>query len=318
MNLLNLLNKLGRIGTKKSSNRNPIILLGTPRSNSTLIHRLLSRHTQLVTPSLKELLFPGKLGGISRTFFSLVPQNIVDKLSNPLIHRTGPNFPEADDIALMAAFEEGVFSWVHVKALKGVKTPIFNENKHIPYLGELYEEIENRHSKRVVSKYFAGIFQFEKLKTTFPNGKFVLLVRDPKQICYSTSTMLYHSLSKRGIRLENNHPYWQLLYQYLIESYSKIVMLMTEKSDEILIINDADVKNNLYGVINKICLFAEISMENEHALTTEIEARSSHGHYQKKYEYVTVMDDIFNYHDFENYYDFLNKPSNQANTKTIV
>jgi hypothetical protein len=100
-----------------------------------LIHRLLGHHSAVVAPNLKELMFPGTVGGLTRKVLSAVPQSKVNRVYSPDIHGTGANFPEADDIALLAAFSEGVFGWIYGSALKG--------NNRYRYIIETYRKMDN-------------------------------------------------------------------------------------------------------------------------------------------------------------------------------
>jgi hypothetical protein len=272
-----------------------------------LIHRLLAEHSQVIAPPLKELVFPGKLGVIMRTIFSLIPQNKVDAIYHPDLHKTGANFAEADDIALMAAFGEGIFGWAYAGALNGLSAPEINAEKHLPYLKKLYSEIQNRHpNKIIVSKYFAGVRHYNKLKEQYPKGKFILLLRDPEKVCYSVSTLIGSALEARNIVVKDPGAYWKRIYEFIVETYHYIALLINEQPGNLLIVSDEAVKGNLSVVIREICDYSGLRVSGEEKLLLAITQKTSKGKYHKPYEYSKVMDGIFSTTDFDSYYKSLN------------
>jgi hypothetical protein len=264
-----------------------------------LIHRLLAHHSAVIAPNLKELMFPGTAGGLTRRVLSAVPQSKVNRVYNPDIHCTGANFPEADDIALMAAFSEGVFGWIYGSALKGNNHPTLIADKHLTYLAWLRSYIARKHpSKTVCSKYFAGAHHFEALKRKHPNAKYVLLYRDPKKVCYSLSTLLGSVLVSRKICLNDPAGYWQNLYRYIIDTYRKMDEIVAIGDIDVLVLWDEEIKSDLEGSLHRICRHAELPPNDNENFDVEIQKKLAGGPYKRNYEYSTVFDDIFDPDDF--------------------
>ena len=302
--LLNTLNWCGRaFDARMSEARPPIILLGPPRSNSTLIHRLLAHHTEVVAPPLKELVFPGGIGGALRAALSAVPQSAVDRLYLPEIHATGADAPEADDIALMSAYSEGLFGWAYGAALRGPCQPTLDADKHLDYLEWLRGYVASKHpSKTVCSKYFAGVHHFEALRARNPNGRFVLLLRDPRSVCYSLSTLLESALRSRRIRIANPDEYWNNIYRYIVRTYERLDAVAECNDPGLMILWDAEVKANLAASIEAVCRHAGLPPTGNDALSEKIREKSSAGPYERRYEYSSALHGIFNTEDFGAYY----------------
>ena len=282
----------------------PIILLGPPRSNSTFIQRLMSAHTDIITPPLKELVFPGRYGAFLRKLLASIPQAKINTVYNPKIHGTGANLAEADDIALLAAFCEGVFAWAYKGALNGEDRPTLNPQKHLPYLKWLYLYLSKKSQNKVIlSKYFAGVNHYSELKEHFPKAKFVLLSRDPEQVCYSLSTLLSSAMKARKIYSDPPDEYWRKIYQFVVVTYENIENIIKTSDNSVLVLPDQEIKSNLNQAINQICSHCGLSINSGSILHNKIEAYMSRGAYQKAYSYSCVMDSHFKREDFAPYYN---------------
>lgn len=302
--LLNAINWCGRaFDAQTSQARPPIILLGPPRSNSTLIHRLLAHHTEVVAPSLKELVFPGMTGAMFRAALSTIPQSTVDRMYPPQIHGTGANAPEADDIALMSAYSEGLFGWAYGAALRGACQPVLDAGKHLDYLDWLRGYVATKHpSKTVCSKYFAGVHHFEALQAQNPNARFVLLLRDPKSVCQSLSTLLESALRSRRTRIHNPDEYWNNIYTYIVRTYERIEVVADRDDPGVMTLWDADVKADLGASIAAVCRHAGLPATGNDALAQKVAEKSSGGPYRRRYEYSNALQVIFKTDDFAAYY----------------
>ncbi len=303
-NVLNLINRCGRsVTTVASDDPEQLILLGPPRSNSTLIHRLLAHHSEVVSPPLRELAFPGALGAPMRRVLSLIPQARVDRMYDPAIHSTGAGVPEADDIALLAAFSEGVFAWAYGGALRGDSAPTLDSKRHLEYLAWHRRYIAAKHPGKVVcSKYFAGVHHYDALRARHPNAKLVLLVRDPEAVCYSLSTLIGQALQVRGLAPDRPADYWRRLYAYIVQTFDRVVSLVARNENELLVLWDAEVKSDLRAAVVRICEHAGIGRSRTDVLESELCRKSTAGPYRRRYEYSRVLDGIFSPDDFAAYY----------------
>lgn len=259
------------------------MLLGTPRSNSTMLQRTLARHPNVVAPNLDELLFPDNR--ILRKLFGLVPQVLFDKLYNPQIHRTGPKMAEADDLAMLAEFREGVFAYAYLQAQKGVEMPTF-KTEHLLFLKRLHDNLGDS-DDILVSKYFGGLFHpFSELKACMIGYEFYLLCRSPRQVLYSLSTLL--DQAHRNRRFKADRSYWERVYRVMVYAYQRMVILSKEQG--ITVLTDERIKTDLGDVLEQI-LPSGSSLVHD---------RKS---YNRSYEYIKVMDGIFREDDFSDYFD---------------
>lgn len=301
--ILKAMNWCGRaLDSRDRDELSPIILLGPPRSNTTLIHRLLAHHSEVAALPLAELVFPGRVGALFRRAFSAVPQPWVDHFYRPEIHAAGAHMPEADDIALMAAFSEGVFSWAYGHALRRTSEPTLDPERHLAYLDWLRSSFTRRHpGKTVCSKYFAGVHHFDALAARIPHARFVLLHRDPESVCDSLCTLLGAALAARRIAIDNPAIYWRNIYDFLVRTYAKILELTARADERVLVLGDAQVKADLRGCIEAICRHAGLPPSRDHALEREVATKTAGGRYLKNYKYSSALRDIFDRRDFAGY-----------------
>jgi hypothetical protein len=322
MKLLNTVNAFGRALSSRSVDETaPLILLGPPRSNSTLIHRLLAQHSEVVSPPLKELLFPGALGGLFRAALSAVPQATFDRLYNPQIHGTGADAPEADDLALVAAFSEGVFAWAYGDAFRAQCQPRLLPEKHLAYLDWLRSYLTRKHpGKTVCSKYFGGVHHFAELRRRSPRAKLVLLYRDPESVCYSLATQLESAFGARRLRIEQPARYWRNVYRYLVSTYEKLDEVAESGGDELLVVWDADVKSDLTGTVERIGRHAGLAPTRDSRLAQKLKEKSARGPYQRSYRYSSAFDGMFSRDDFRTYYQRARarKPPPEANGLSLA
>jgi hypothetical protein len=259
------------------------MLLGTPRSNSTMLQRTLARHPSVVAPELGQLLFPDRR--FLRRLFELFPQALFDTLYDPRIHRTGPLMAEADDLAILSEFREGVFAWAYLQAKEGVERPIVRP-EHLLFLNRVHETLSNR-GDILVAKYFGGIFHpFEELSTYMSDYEFYLLCRPPREVLYSLSTLLDQAHRKR--RFKADKAYWERVYRLMVYGYQRMVELSYEP--KVRVLSDHEIKTELNGVLESILPGASTLMEERRP-------------YKRSYDYVDVMDGIFKEDDFQEYFN---------------
>lgn len=265
-----------------------VFLLGMPRSNTTIIHRTLAKHSEIYAPSLSELLFPfenlkDKSG---RFVLNLIPQKLIDKVYNPLIHKTGANEPEALDAAIFKKHKRGVLAWVHSDALNGVASPTF-EIEDLEYIKDLINFWNVKNPNKIVClKYFDGIRQFKLLKQTFPNAKFIVSTREPKSLVQSSATLIEMVMNAR--RKTPAEAYWKSIYKNIVENYKAIQNISEMNSDKILTINNENLKTNFSGELNRMSSFLDIAFQEELLPAP----------YKRKYTYSNKLDYLYNKEDF--------------------
>ncbi len=302
-----LLNALNRLGRPKSAIDGPpaqtVFLLGPPCSQSTQLHRLMALHPQLVAPSLKELMFPGKGNTVMRGLVGILPPRILDRVSPSALHRTGAHEAEADDMALWAAFSEGLFAWAYEGGLRSESGPIIEPLRHVSYLKTVHTYLAQKNSGKVVwAKYVAGIQHFSVLKALNPQARFVLLVPDPEEVCDFLSTLIESVLQARRIRLSDPQAFWGNLYRFIVETYRQIRQLEGKEDERVLLLSDEQVKRALPESIDQICVHAGLSTEGNDRLDEQTAQALSAGPYEKCPPYSEVMKPFFSRGDFRAYY----------------
>lgn len=278
-----------------------IFVIGMPRSSTSIVHRTLTEHPDIFSPTLSEILFPSDCitDTSLRFLFEKIPQSLFDKVYKPEIHRTGPTLPEAIDVALFKKFKRGVLAWVHNDALNNVEHPKFNKEEDLSYLKEIIGGWQRKYGdKQVCVKYFHGTLHLEKLRENFPQAKFIMPLRNPETLVSSSATLLSMVMAFRNKRPNQN--YWQNIYNNIVYSYNAIAEIMKEQSDDVYIIPEESLKADFQKEINKIYTHLNVNSQNlDHVKK-----------YQRKYAYSAEMKDLYRKNDFENFFDMTRQIQN--------
>jgi len=228
--------KLGRVEVKA-----PVFIIGHARGGTTLFHRLMTSDGdrfsyflayELFFPSLLEKKLIRLLGRIDRRLLgSRIERALTAREDRTLaatrdVHYTGLSSPEEDDFVLTFSCASGM--WI-----------VF-----FPYLRELdfyhVDERPPRRRRRLMRFYrecvrrqlylngphkthcsknptFSG--RVESLIETFPDARFVLLVRDPREAIPSLMKMLQGSYRRIGWRDERARESMEILAQQSLHTY---------------------------------------------------------------------------------------------------
>lgn len=309
--LYNILNYLGLLldeifffKYRKATIKNPIFLVGHPRSGTTFLHKfILKRTDEFVGMNLWKMIFPNLFSRFIITPFlpvinKLFPKNLYD----PRIHRTGFLEPETDDVALFFKEMSGMFYWLYFSALKKyysidiLKNELVTEcelDKTIRNLKTLYKKNLSSKSKnkRIFSKSFSLILDLQKVKNEFENAKIVVLIRDPLEVVPSSMSLArnvqqnLNSINKSSIDFQKN--YFNNLYQASLVFYKSLIDQMNElnnKNANVLFINYYDLLNNFSKTMDKIIDYCEIKKTDALIKAIEEQAQKQAG-YKGKHSY---------------------------------
>ena len=271
-----------------------IFVIGMPRSSTSIVHRTLADHPDIFSPTLSESLFPSdSITDTSLRFlFEKIPQSLFDKVYKPEIHRTGPTLPEAIDVALFKKFKRGVLAWVHNDALNNVEHPKFNKEEDLSYLKEIIRGWQRKYGdKQVCVKYFHGTLHLEELRENFPQAKFIMPLRNPETLVYSSATLLSMVMAFRKKRPTQD--YWHNIYNNIVYSYNAIAGILKEENDDVYVIHEENLKADFKKEMSKIYSYLKVDSQNlEHI-----------NKYSRKYAYSNEMNALYNKDDFEGYFN---------------
>ncbi|MBN2758316.1 MAG: sulfotransferase [Bacteroidales bacterium] len=262
----------------------PVFLIGHPRSGTTFLHRfLLEVNPKYRGMYLWEMLVPYlSLRIIFKPIIKLIAEKSKKKLYDTRIHTTGLFKAETDDVALFFKSFEGLFFWLYFGAFKKYDniTSLENELNLISNIKKTLENLNILHSKNLTekihqgkimfSKSFSLILDIEKLISSFPSAKVILLLRDPVEVIPSSMSLTRNVLQnlydfdKLDDDIKNN--YYNNLYSASIIFYKSLhntIQKAKNNADSILLIQYKNLKTDFSNEFNRLIDFLEINLSDE-------------------------------------------------------
>ncbi len=198
---------------RKAKVERPIIIVGTPRSGTTFIHRYLTDDLKVGT-GLQ--LFRGLYPSLTLQIFikPLIP--LLEKFSPTRYHSkdahdTGLTKVETDDSSIFLRFLDGIFFYCFLLS--------FDEEDHVDFVNPRHRDTSARDfawsrrvwrgnlaatgGERVVAKMFTASLRLSQLFETFPDACVLYTVRDPLSVMPSTMSLV-------TTPLENKFKFWSL------------------------------------------------------------------------------------------------------------
>jgi len=212
----------GRAIEKTQLTAPPIFVLGFWRSGTTLLHSLLSRDSQCVTPGLYQTLFP---------WHFLLTENLATRATARLLPKTRPmdnvqiswDSPQEDEIALcimsllspyvfMATPEDFKEFW---RTLDPAQLPKNEQQRWKDCLLHLMKKITLRHRRRLIMKSPSHTYRIQTLLEMFPDAKFVYIYRNPYDVFRSAVHLRKTMIRENGL----GRPVFKDVERQIILSY---------------------------------------------------------------------------------------------------
>jgi hypothetical protein len=280
--------------------KNPIFIMGG-RGGTTFLHRLLSKTGDLAAFEAWHLIFP-----------ALTARFLVKPLINYLIRTDRATLTPAEsghEIKLNKV-EEDEFIFLHKIDTQFVTllTPLaFDEQEH-PELryydlqpdqrrkssADFYRSCIQRQilftgKEQFVGKLTYSIYRLKTLMETFPNGKFIFLIRSPHEAIPSYLS-LHHQLLDHQWGLENIPQdklkrFFERIYRHSIELYSypyKLLKSQEISEERLLILSTEQLTQELEETFAKIVAFTEMKPSKE-LLQAVAEQAKAQRNYRRKH-----------------------------------
>ena len=193
-------------GAFKSHIKNPIMIVGNPRSGTTFLHRYLVRNEIGVGSQLWQMLYPSIL--LQKMLRPVLP--FLEKISparhhSTVAHQTSLQSVETDDVAIFFRFLDGFFlygfilSWAEENLFSWVDPKIRNtSNRDYKWLESIWlrnQYIES--SERTVGKLFSLSANLPEFLERFPDSKILYIIRDPLSVIPSGLSLVIGVLDKK-------------------------------------------------------------------------------------------------------------------------
>jgi len=156
----------------KITDFNPVFIVGTSRSGTTMLNRILGNNSQIY--NMNELHFFGDLWDPYTDKYHIGKQKAVE-ISSILLSRIHQPFWDAKPTADDRNQAEEVVSEISIDSL----------SPPIVFQKTLLHELNNAKKRFIVEQTPKNIFYISKLLEFFPNSKFLHLIRDPRAVLFS-------------------------------------------------------------------------------------------------------------------------------------
>lgn len=276
---------------KKIKVKNPLFIIGFPRSGTTFLHKIFLKDNEFTTPKLWELIFAPSI--LQKLFFYKLSilfknNNIIEKLNKlfspitqPLknIHEINLNNPEEDYLFLMPY--GGCFLLCILFPIKEIWNlsnfdHTFPKNQKIRLLNK-YKSLVQRHlyfhgkDKIYLSKnpHFTGFS--ESIKNTFVNCNIVGCHRDPKKSLPSLLSSMNPGYKLISRNIENDIKQFIKMYN----NYYKSLVNNYKNQKHFQIISMYDIKYDLEKVILSIYKKFGYKIRHQYINEIKLEAKKS-------------------------------------------
>ena len=250
----------------------PVFMIGHPRSGTTFLHRfILDSSDEFAGMKLEDMISP-----VLRSLLPLLRRISLDWLYDPDIHKTSLQDWEADDIGLGFKCQAGYLSYLYFKCRKGaVSDEDFyswldkRRERAFSHLLKMHlKKREKNPGKRFISKSFINLFFLDELISSYKDGKFVLLIRNPLETIPSTLSLMEKVQTRLfGFKKRDNferQQYFDNVYNSIKCYYTKLDQVIKEKvdADNFMLISYKKLNDNFAEEFQKIISFYDIKIDD--------------------------------------------------------
>ncbi len=263
-------------GYRRVAVKQPLFVVGVPRSGTTFLHRMLAKDSErFTTPMLWELIFApsvterrvlialGKLDESLGRPFGRGIEALQDRYLTPLdsIHRVRLHDPEEDYFALLPVlacfllllpFPSSQNIWRLSRFDDQVPT---DERRRV---ASFYRGIAQRHlyvrgpDKQLLSKNPSFTPMLQTLAETFPDARFVACIRNPIDAIGSELSAMVKGMHSFGNDLKGTE-FRDCMASVMVHYYRHLICVFSQKdSDTHLFVTLESMKGDIEGTVKRI------------------------------------------------------------------
>jgi len=186
--------------------KNPIMIVGNPRSGTTFMHRYLVKSGIGTGSQLWQMLYPSIiLQKIIRPFLPLLEKVSPTRHHSTAAHATSLQSVETDDAAIVFRFLDGFFHYGFILAWSEENLFEWVDPKHRNMAKRDYQWLESIWLRnqyiaglnRSVGKLFSLSVNLPEFLENFPDSKVLYIIRDPLSVIPSGLSLVTGVLDKR-------------------------------------------------------------------------------------------------------------------------
>lgn len=218
------------ISLRRKKLKNPIVIVGNPRSGTTFLHRYLVNEKIGAGTELWQLLYPSLiLQKLIRPFLPILEKISPARHHSTAAHKTSLRSVETDDVSILFHYLDGFFLYGFI--LSWADEDVFNwfdpqqrdmSNRDFNWLKSIWKRTLNSTKQdRIIGKLFSVSANMPKFQIKFPEAKILYMVRDPLDVIPSGLSLVTGVLDKRfgfwSLPDEIRNRYIKRLYNALVE-----------------------------------------------------------------------------------------------------
>lgn len=218
-----------RIRNQQASNT--IVLLGSPRSGTTFLHRYLDSNGVGTGLRVWDSLFPSVvLHKILAPLIPLIEKSNRARAYQNVAHETGLMLVDTDDVAIMARYLDGALleAWIHAFRANTRGPRRDTNQRDFAWLQLVWNRtLAVRGGRRIVAKLHSLTYRLPAFLDAVPDAKVIYMVRDPLQSIPSAMSLVTTMLERRfgfwKLPDEVRKQYLANLYVLLLNGYKRFV-----------------------------------------------------------------------------------------------
>jgi len=279
--------------------KNPVFLMGHPRSGTTFLHRFIVRNCdELRGMFLLDMVFPSLTARkLIKPFHNSLRKISLDKIWNPKIHKANLFEAETEDVGLFIKYGSGLLSWFYFhlwdkynsdEEFENTIKKVCGNDKFIDYLTSVHQKNIYGTNRRMFCKSFALIYNIEKIIKEFPEAKILFMVRNPKETIPSTISLMSGAQKKiNGLDKASEskrQEFYQKVYQTSLAYYKFMDKIIRENRKNIIVHTQKQLLTDFENVFRGILDFYGVKSDEkiEKAIAEQVEKQKTF-HSEHKY-----------------------------------
>lgn len=310
---------------RKTEVKNPIFIIGHPRSGNTFLHKLLTQTDEFVAFKTWHILFPSLTARvlvkpiinylIEKNKSSIVPDNVghgvsLDKVEEEellFFHKLDTQFVWARS---PLGFDEAEHPEFRYHDLQPPSRRFSSINF---FKGCLQRQIYYTGKQQVVLQTLQSVHRIKTILKAFPDAKLIYLVRSPHETIPSHLSVLWFLLDLqigvKNIPADKLHRYINRRYRYNIDLYRYFYELQKNQEisqDSVMIVRYDRLHSDLEQTFTEIANFTGIEPSDSLQRAVKEQARSQQ-YYKRSHQLIDLQDLSLSQEQIARDFDFVLK-----------
>lgn len=288
--------------------KQPIFIIGHPRSGNTFLHKLLTQTDEFVAFKTWQILFPSLT---ARVLVKPIINHLIKKNKSSLVpdrvgHGVDLDKTEEEELLFFHKLDTQ-FVWArsplgfddeeHPEFRFHDLQPLSRRRNSINFFkGCLQRQIYYTGKQQVILQTLQSVHRIKTILETFPDAKFIYLVRSPHETIPSHLSVLWFlldlQLGVKNIPPDKLQRYINRRYRYNIDLYRYFYELQKNQEidrDKVMIVRYDKLRSDLEKTFNKIVKFTGIKPSDELKQTVKEKARTQKD-YQRQHQLIKLED----------------------------